>query len=231
MHERVCTSARVHVHPSDEGLRVHVWIRTRQVWPTTEQLGTKELLTAHCSSVITRAAVHLAAGGGHTECVSLLLEKSDEDAEDGDGNTPLWAAVSGGHGAAASAVVKAGADVNLACSGGATALHAAAGLGSAEMMDECVRGMQGRGASRVEEGKRPGSGPSCVRPWSPGCTGCFCAALLARLLGFRASERGWRTGHACSACRHGTEVVGWETEEAEESRCTGGLKPCKPRDP
>lgn len=76
----------------------------------------------------------MAAAGGHAECVTLLLEKSDEDAEDGEGNTPLWAAAAGGHMAAASALVAGGADANLACEGGATPLHAAAGEGSSEMV-------------------------------------------------------------------------------------------------
>ena len=59
---------------------------------------------------------HVAAAAGHAEVVRLLLDKSDEDAENSEtGNTPLWAAVSGGHKEAAAALIEGGADVNLAC--------------------------------------------------------------------------------------------------------------------
>lgn len=50
----------------------------------------------------------------------MLLEKSDEDAENSEtGNTPLWAAISGGHLEAAAALLEGGADVNCACECGA----------------------------------------------------------------------------------------------------------------
>ena len=71
-------------------------------------------------AALLHACSHLAAASGHAECCRLLLEKSDEDAENSEtGNTPLWAAVSGGHIEAASALLEGGADVNFACERGA----------------------------------------------------------------------------------------------------------------
>jgi ankyrin repeat protein len=74
------------------------------------------------------ACRHVAAAAGNCELIKVLLEKSDEDAENSQtGNTPLWAAVEGGHLEAARVLLEAGCDASLACEGGATALHAAAG--------------------------------------------------------------------------------------------------------
>ena len=57
----------------------------------------------------------------------LLMESSDVDAEDGSGNTPVWAAYVSSHSGVAQLLIQeAGADVNTACEQGKTYLHCAA---------------------------------------------------------------------------------------------------------
>lgn len=53
----------------------------------------------------------------------MLLEKSDEDAENDSGNTPAWLALANGHVEAAVVLFEGGADLNLACEDGKTYLH------------------------------------------------------------------------------------------------------------
>ncbi len=52
-----------------------------------------------------------------------LLGKSDEDAEDEDGNTPGWLALEEKHVDVLELLLGEGADVALQCQGGATYLH------------------------------------------------------------------------------------------------------------
>lgn len=72
-------------------------------------------------------ALHLACAGGHRDAARLLLDKSDVDAEDSNGNTPVWAAFAAGQSDLARFLLEEGnADVNAACEGGKTYLHQAA---------------------------------------------------------------------------------------------------------
>lgn len=78
-------------------------------------------------------ALHIAAALGHAASVDALLPVSDADAEDGGGSTCAMVALRAGHGALARALATSdGADVDAACAGGETLLHAAAGSGDAE---------------------------------------------------------------------------------------------------
>ena len=61
--------------------------------------------------------LHLAAISGCESCIKLLLEKSDEDAENNGGNTPLFLAAAKGHLAASLALIEGGADIDLSCKG------------------------------------------------------------------------------------------------------------------
>ena len=71
--------------------------------------------------------LHLASAAGHREVTGLLVDKSDVDAEDGSGNTPVWAALRAGQSTLARFLIQdAGADVNAACEQGKTYLHLAA---------------------------------------------------------------------------------------------------------
>jgi ankyrin repeat protein len=77
--------------------------------------------------------LHLAAASGHADAASLLLAKSDVDAEDGSGNTPAWAAFAAKQGAVARMLISIGdGDVNAACTEGKSYLHGAAERGALE---------------------------------------------------------------------------------------------------
>ena len=61
------------------------------------------------------------------------MKDSDVDAEDGCGNTPVWAGFAAGHSILARTLLEAGdGDVNAACEEGRTYLHGAAQRGDAE---------------------------------------------------------------------------------------------------
>jgi ankyrin repeat protein len=55
--------------------------------------------------------------------VQLLLDKSDEDAENDSGNTPAWLALGNGHLEVAKTLFEGGADLNLVCEDGKTYIH------------------------------------------------------------------------------------------------------------
>jgi hypothetical protein len=77
--------------------------------------------------------LHLAAASGHADAATLLLTKSDVDAEDGSGNTPAWAAFAAKQSAIARMLLSDGdGDINTACAEGKSYLHGAAERGAWE---------------------------------------------------------------------------------------------------
>ena len=71
-------------------------------------------------------ALHLAAGAGHTEVVSVLIEAgAGVDVRRQRGLTPLYLAAMGGHAEVASVLIEAGADVDAQTDYGSTPLSTA----------------------------------------------------------------------------------------------------------
>jgi ankyrin repeat protein len=101
--------------------------------------------------------LHLAAHFGQLPVVDLLLARRaeiDARSKNALANTPLHAALAGGHNATARRLVEQQADVNAVEAGGYTPLHQAADLGDTEM----VRLLLQRGAhigARSEAGDTP----------------------------------------------------------------------------
>ncbi len=101
--------------------------------------------------------LHLAAHFGQLAVVDLLLARRaevDARSKNALANTPLHAALAGGHRGTARRLVEQQADVNAVEAGGYTPLHQAADLGDTEM----VRVLLERGArvdARSEEGDTP----------------------------------------------------------------------------
>lgn len=81
--------------------------------------------------------LHLASHFGRLAVVELLLARRAEvnaRSKNALANTPLHAALAGGHGRTARRLVEEGADVNAVEAGGYTPLHQAADLGDTEMV-------------------------------------------------------------------------------------------------
>jgi ankyrin repeat protein len=101
--------------------------------------------------------LHLAAHFGQLAVVDLLLARRaevDARSKNALGNTPLHAALAGGHRTATRRLVEQQADVNAVEVGGFTPLHQAADLGDTDM----VRLLLERGAhihARTDAGDTP----------------------------------------------------------------------------
>eukprot|EP00941_MAST-03F_sp_MAST-3F-sp1_P001303 g1303.t1 len=95
-----------------------------------------------------RNALHFAAFSGKTNCVEFLTQLAAKagdingyatkliDTQDLEGSTPLMLAINAGAEEAASMLLVAGANANIATKDGATALHAAAGMGFVQLVKE-----------------------------------------------------------------------------------------------
>lgn len=147
----------------------------------------------------------------------MLLEKSDEDAENGADNTPAYVALQGGHVPCAAHLIGAGASVEQPCEDGATLLHLVRGWASG--VERWWKGWEGGG--------RTGRVPRPL-PYAAACTTCsrYCyvnapvppqaatvgeAAVVKLLLGrgapVDALDR-WRCTPLMAACRAGQWGVG-----------------------
>ena len=83
----------------------------------------------------------LAAGGGHEEIATRLLELgAARDHQDHRGRTALHHAASGGHGTVIGALLEAGADPTVADEDGSLALHLGAGTGHRDAVERLLAG-------------------------------------------------------------------------------------------